>query len=167
MNDSGTIIVAPQWHLARFDQLSVHALHALIKLRVDVFIVEQCCPYPELDGRDTEQSTLHVLGYLNDEIVAYARILDLSEHTLEKSDNKDEAIHIGRVLVRKDYRNRGLATLLMQQCIQVVRQHRHSGVIRLAAQLSVQPFYLCLGFHPVSAIYSEDGIEHIDMQLTL
>ena len=58
------------WQLLPFDQLSVHQLYQLLKLRVDVFVVEQTCPYPELDGKDSLENVYHLMGYKDDELVA-------------------------------------------------------------------------------------------------
>src|SRR6186713_2983868 len=95
------------WTILPFERLSVHDLHAVVKLRVDVFVVEQQCPYAEIDGRDPE--ALHVLGTAADGTLAvYARILPPDEHGLP---------HIGRVVVHPEFRGRQLSRTIMNLCL--------------------------------------------------
>ena len=63
------------WKVLTFSQLNTHQLFELMKLRVDVFVVEQTCPYPELDEKDRHRDTRHLLGFTNDKLVAYARLI--------------------------------------------------------------------------------------------
>jgi ElaA protein len=150
----------------RFDELDAYTLYTVLKLRVDVFVVEQDCPYPELDGRDNNDTTRHILGYLGESLVAYARILGLPDNTVNSSVPQiPEAIYIGRVVVCEKYRAHRFGSVLMQHSISFIQKQNSQRPIRLSAQVVAQNFYRSLGFEPVSAVYSEDGIEHIDMQL--
>lgn len=154
-----------QIHFASFRQLDVDTLYALIKLRVDVFVVEQACAYAELDGLDLDQGTLHVLGYDNDKLFAYARILNLHQGSYLPHTNVTEPLRIGRVLVEKSFRSRGYATLLLRSAIDYLRSRQPERSIELAAQVEVCKLYEALGFHSISGHYLEDGILHVDMRL--
>ncbi|MCB9183475.1 MAG: GNAT family N-acetyltransferase [Flavobacteriales bacterium] len=145
--------MTPTWSLKRFDELTVHELHELLRLRTDVFVVEQSCPYAELDGRDPE--ALHLQGLLNGPLVCYARLLP---------PTGDEPPHIGRVVVRADHRHRGIATALMQEALRASSTVHGTSRCALAAQSYLQGFYESLGFRRVSEEYVWDGIPHIDMR---
>ena len=143
------------WTVVPFDGLDVHALHAVLKLRTDVFVVEQRCINPEVDGQDPE--ALHVLGRLPDGgLVAYARVLP---------PHGEGPPHIGRVVVHPGYRGRGLATALMQQALKAVEDHYGSPRSAVAAQTYLEGFYGRLGYVRQGADYDWDGIPHVDMLL--
>ncbi len=143
------------WTVVPFERLSVHEFHALMKLRVDVFVVEQQCPYAEVDGRDPE--ALHVLGTTADgTLAAYARILPPDEHGLP---------HIGRVVVHPDFRGRQLSRAVMNVCLIEVERIHGSRRSALSAQEHLQRFYASMGYVAVSAPYVWDGIPHVDMEL--
>lgn len=158
------------WKFHDFRSLDTAMLFALMKLRVDVFVVEQACAYPELDEADTAPETLHLLGYVGDQLVAYARAMPGSAHppghdpvTVESGCSAARPIRIGRVVVARPYRGKGLATILMQQLMSRLQMQFPNRNHCLAAQVSVQTFYAALGFIPVSDVYLEDGIAHVDM----
>lgn len=144
------------WEVKPFGELSVQELHAILKLRVDVFVVEQNCPYAEVDGQDP--LALHVMGRNErGDLVAYARILPPDAHGLP---------HIGRVVVHPDHRGKDLGRAVMQVCFaELVRDHgsRRSAI---SAQEHLQRLYASLGYRAVSAPYVWDGIPHVDMELT-
>ena len=136
-------------------------LYQALKLRSDVFVVEQACIYPELDNKDIHEKALHVLGRKpdketnEDNIIAYARCLPPG---LSYSGSS-----IGRVVVAHEFRGQGLAQVLMQQAMDVCRMHWPEHNIEIGAQLHLQPFYQSLGFESVGKPYDEDGIMHLDM----
>lgn len=144
------------WQFTAFDDLDTARLFALMKLRVDVFVVEQACAYPELDDHDTASSTRHLLGIEQGTLAAYARAMPHTDH-----------IHIGRVVVAPAFRSRGLGRTLMQ----TMMAHWHTRLperdLFLAAQTTVQDFYQSLGFLPISDSYLEDGIAHVNMRRRL
>ncbi len=144
------------WTIATFENLSLRELHDLIKLRIDVFVVEQTCPYPELDGLDSLSSTLHIHGKVDDRLVAYARAL---APTATSSTAK-----IGRVVTDSDYRHKGLARQMLGRLITKVEQSWPTAELKLSSQTQVTQLYRSLGFVPISEEYIEDGIAHIDMQ---
>lgn len=141
------------WQLKRFDELDIHNLYALLKLRCDVFVVEQDCPYPELDNID--QTALHLLGWHNTELTAYLRIF--------KPDATAQEVKIGRVVTAEQSRYLGFGRELMLQGFHAVEAHFPQHNIRISAQQRLHDFYASLGFEVVSEPYDEDGIPHIAM----
>lgn len=141
------------WSTKRFDELDVHLLHHLLRLRTDVFVVEQQCAYAEIDGQDLH--ALHVLGQQPDgALVAYARILP---------PDADGLPHVGRVVVARELRNQGMGSRLMQEVLAALRKHHGSARSALAAQAHLLAFYQHIGYAPVGDPYPLDGIPHVDM----
>ena len=134
---------------AGFAELDAATLYALLRLRVDVFVVEQQCPYPELDGRDTEPSTVHLWLEQTGAPVAYLRILR----------EPDGRARIGRVAVAKDARGGGNAGRLMDAALAVVGERE----CVLDAQSHLVEFYTRYGFTPAGDEFDEDGIPHVPM----
>lgn len=131
---------------------SAHELYALLKLRVDVVVVEQNCPYPELDGKD--ESAVHLMLKDGDTILAAARIFPPDSQSPAK---------IGRVVVSPDYRGRKLGETLMREAIGFCDETYQGQPIFLSAQSHLKNFYGQFGFSSISNEYIEDGIPHIDM----
>lgn len=134
-----------------FAQLSNTELYAILKLRVDVFVVEQACPYPEIDGRD--EDSLHVWLEQDGEILAYLRVLDRGVES--------EYVAIGRVIAAR--RRQGLGSEIMKAGIRVSQESFHAEAIYLEGQVYAQGFYESLGFRQISEPYLEDNIPHIKM----
>jgi ElaA protein len=134
--------------VASFRDLDTTTLYAILKLRGDVFVVEQKCPYGDLDGRDTEPGTRHVWLARGDDILAYLRILDDGEHE-----------RIGRVLTAPAARGAGLAQRLMTEALTVIG-NRPSV---LDAQAHLVAFYARFGYRPTGPEFMEDGIPHVPM----
>ncbi len=146
------------WQDYSFAELSNKQLYLLLKHRVNVFVVEQNCPYPELDDKDDLATTRHLIG--TDEqgnILAYARIL--APHV------SYEEASIGRVLVVKQARGQGVASQLMSRAIDVAGRYWPETNIQIGAQAYLEAFYQQQGFETVSDIYLEDNIPHLDMLL--
>ncbi len=137
----------------RFDQLTNKELYDLLQLRSEVFVVEQQCIYQDPDGKD--QLALHVLGYDNYELVAYARAFRPGDYFKEAS--------IGRVVVKENSRARGLAYEIMKAAMDSVRKHFKSDCVALSAQTYLKDFYNKIGFREKGKEYLEDGIPHILM----
>ena len=142
-----------QWECKRFADLSPEELYRLLQLRVDVFVVEQQCPYPELDGKDP--ACLHLYYRDEDGIQAYLRVVPAGVSYAEAS--------IGRVVSRK--RRCGLATSLLHEGIRMAREVFGAQDIRIRAQIYARRLYEGVGFWQVSEEYLEDGITHIEMLL--
>ncbi|EPI5810153.1 GNAT family N-acetyltransferase [Vibrio vulnificus] len=145
-----------QWQLLPFTQLSNTQLYQLLKLRVDVFVVEQNCPYPELDGHDTKPGVYHLLGYQGEELVACSRLLPAGTTYRHAS--------IGRVATLASARGNGLGHQLLTQALQCCDELWPNTVIDIGAQQHLEAFYQHHGFRAVSDMYLEDGIPHIDMR---
>ena len=137
--------------VAAFSELDVHTAYRLWRLRVDVFVVEQNCVYPELDGRDAEPGTRHVWAEQDGEVVGCLRVL------LEP----DGTCRIGRVCVAPDARGRGWAGRLMRQALQLVEGRR----CVLDAQVYLTDWYAQWGFTPTGPEFLDDGIPHVPMEL--
>jgi ElaA protein len=143
------------WHTSRFHELSLDQFHDILKLRIDVFVVEQNCPYDELDDRDRD--AVHIWGSNEaDEVIAYARMLP-------PTDEKPPAI--GRVIVREDARGKGVGHELMHKCLDYLKVAHGSIRSRLSAQEHLQGFYRDHGYITTSGVYDLDGIPHINMEL--
>lgn len=141
------------WKCKAFEELDVRELYEVLKLRVDVFVVEQECPYHELDGNDYK--AIHV-SYTDEKgTAAYTRLLPTGVKYVEPS--------IGRVIVRKDLRGTGLANKLMEYAVQYVLTEWQPEKIRLQAQTQLADFYRKHGFEVISEPYLEDKIPHVDM----
>ena len=141
--------------LRRMEAFSAAELYALLRLRVDVFVVEQACAYPELDGHD--EACLHLRLLIDGETAAYAR--------LWRPEGRPP--RIGRVLVAPAHRGKRLGEALMREAINACETHFPGSPIALSAQSHLERFYRSLGFSPTSEEYVEDGIPHIDMLRTV
>ena len=132
----------------RFADFDARTLYSLLRLRVDVFVVEQHCPYPDLDGRDTEPDAEH--AWVEDAAgpTAYLRIL-----------REPDGIRIGRVCTRADARGAGAAARLLGQALE---RHRGQPVV-LDAQSYLVGFYSRFGFEPSGPEFLEDGVAHVPM----
>ncbi|WP_299021466.1 GNAT family N-acetyltransferase [uncultured Photobacterium sp.] len=146
-----------QWQCLPFEQLNTHQLYDLLKLRVDVFVVEQNCPYPDLDDNDHLAGTHHLLGYQNDQLVAYLRLLPPGTTYSNAS--------IGRVLTAESTRGTGGGHDLIRQGLEHAEQLWPDQTIDIGAQSHLQHYYARYGFETISEEYLEDGIPHIDMRL--
>ncbi len=141
------------WPHHRFQDLSPALLHAIYKTRVDVFVVEQHCAYPEVD--DDDPVSIHVLGMQDQVLVAYARLIPAKE--------AGSLPHVGRVLVAASHRGQGLAHRLMEAVNTELRRLYGSARSALAAQSHLQRFYEAHGHIRVGEVYDLDGIPHVDM----
>ncbi|OWV75121.1 hypothetical protein ATY76_25275 [Rhizobium sp. R339] len=139
--------------LKGFDEFSARELYDLLRMRVDVFVVEQKCPYPELDGKDID--ALHLRLLEGGRLLAAARIL--------KPHEPRDASKIGRVVVSPAHRGKRLGDALMSEAIAVCERLYPENPIALSAQAHLRRFYESFGFIGTSQEYLEDGIPHIDM----
>lgn len=144
------------WELKKFNDLTNKEMHDLFRLRVDIFVVEQKCPYPEIDGKDPK--SLHLMYKENNEIVAYARLLP-------PGVSYDEA-SIGRVVIAKSQRGSGLGYKLLEQAVKTA-QAEYNQPIKIGAQAHLEKYYASIGFVKVSDVYLEDDIPHIDMLIDI
>ena len=139
-------------HIKPFKELTLHELYSFLKLRVDIFVVEQNCPYPELDGAD--EKAIHLYIKEDDGVIAYLRIIP----------SKTGTARIGRVVTKIEHRGKGLSSQLMKRAMEYIREHYPEDTMILSAQEHLQDYYGSFGFKPVSEVYLEDGIPHVDME---
>lgn len=141
------------WELKKFEELKVEEIYKILEIRNEVFIVEQQCAYQDCDGKD--ENAYHLYLQDNDKIIAYLRILN-------KGVSYDE-ISIGRVLVHKNYRGKGISREMMLKAINFIELNLNEKEIKIQAQSYLVDFYGSLGFKETSNEYLEDNIPHIDM----
>ena len=141
------------WQYLRFDQLSTTRLYQILKIRQEVFSIEQNCVYLDADGKDMD--ALHVFATVDDELIAYCRVLPPGLKYPEAS--------IGRVLTSSAARGSGAGRALMEYALTVCTQLYPGRGVRISAQLYLEGFYSSFGFSSCSSPYDEDGIPHIEM----
>ena len=146
-----------QWITKSFAALTNIELYALLKLRCEIFVVEQNCVYLDVDNND--QKAFHTLGYIGDELVATTRLF-------EKDIMYDGYQSIGRVLTAQKYRRTGAGKDLMNYSIKECERLFGKGPIKIGAQMYLKKFYSEFGFEQSGDMYDEDGIDHIPMILT-
>jgi len=143
------------WICKNFDELTTLELYAILRVRCEVFVVEQNCVYQDIDGKDL--TSLHLMAFDGDVLAAYCRILPAGLSFEEAS--------IGRVITSPTYRGEGIGVSLIERAIVETANAFGSKQIKIGAQLYLKKFYERFGFEPTSEIYVEDGIEHVDMVL--
>lgn len=142
-----------QWQWKRFSDLSASQLYAVCAAREAVFVVEQSCPYQELDGLDLD--AMHLIGWSGNEIAAYLRVLEPGVRYVEPS--------IGRVLTSKAFRGTGIGRTLVAMSLEYIDSHHPGRDVRISAQAHLERFYGWFGFVAVSERYLEDDIPHVEM----
>ncbi|RYY52967.1 MAG: GNAT family N-acetyltransferase [Chitinophagaceae bacterium] len=141
------------WTIKRFDELTPFELYDLLRLRSEVFVVEQDCVFLDMDDKD--QLCTHLMGWKNGRLIAYTRLVPAGISYDEPS--------IGRVVSSPAERGTGIGRLLMEESIRQVHLLFGPQPVRIGAQLYLKKFYESFGFGQVSEIYDEDGIDHILM----
>ena len=141
------------WKCKSFDELNIHELYTILRLRTEVFVVEQNCVFQDMDNKD--QRSYHVCGWQDDELIAYTRLVPAGVSYEEAS--------IGRVITAPSARRTGAGKELMQYSIKKLYELWGKQSIKLGAQLYLKKFYESFGFEQTSDIYIEDGIPHIEM----
>ena len=135
-----------------FEELNKAEFYQIVQLRIEVFIVEQNCPYPDLDDKDQEAHHMWIED--TGEIVCYLRINPAGSRFAEPS--------LGRIVTKRSHRKQGLAELLINKAINVVCE-KESRAIRISAQCYLEKYYEKFGFLKASEEYLEDDIPHIEM----
>ncbi len=145
----------PEWSIQAFAELDTNTLYEILELRQAIFVVEQNCPYQDLDGLD--QPAFHMSCREGDTLLAYQRCLPPGASYKESS--------IGRIIVSAAARGRQLGRELVQRGIDFNRAQWPDHDIRIGAQAHLADFYGSLGFRVVGEEYIEDGIPHVHMVL--
>lgn len=142
-----------EWRLKAFADLTPHELYAILRLRIEVFVIEQTCIFQDLDDKD--QHCFHLMGWQNGQLMAITRLVPAGISYTEPS--------IGRVATSPSARRSGWGRRLMQESIRQTENLFGKQSIRIGAQLYLKKFYESFGFIQSSEVYLEDGIEHIEM----
>tara|TARA_B100000809_G_scaffold249300_2_gene280432 strand:+ start:1673 stop:2122 length:450 start_codon:yes stop_codon:yes gene_type:complete len=143
------------FEIKKFEEFSIQELYAVLNLRAAVFVVEQKSAYLDLDFKD--QKAIHILGYVDKQLVAYSRIF--------KSKDYCELPSIGRVVIDKDFRENGYGNDLVQFSIKSIEKEYQEFNIHISAQLYLKNFYESHGFIALGEAYLEDELPHIAMEL--
>lgn len=142
------------WTVVHFNDLSTKQLFDLLALRTEVFVVEQNCPYQEVDEKD--ELAFHVLAYsLDNVLIGVSRILPPGISYKEVS--------LGRVAIKKEFRGQGLAFQLNSKTVNYIESRLNTKEIRISAQSHLRSMYEKHGFAVVSEEYLEDDIPHVEM----
>jgi|TARA_B110000444_G_scaffold33767_1_gene29160 ElaA protein len=141
----------------KYQDLGQERLYEILKLRLEVFVVEQKCAYQDLDNKD--EKALHLVGEENNKIIAYTRIFRKGDFFKNSS--------IGRVLVKKEYRNKDYGRIIMRRSIEKLKEDPKEEKIELSAQKYLLKFYSELGFEKKGEEYLEDNIPHVKMILKI
>jgi ElaA protein len=142
-----------KWLYKTYDELNKDELYSLLRLRAAVFVVEQDCPYQDVDNKD--QKAIHIFAKDQKQIIAYARIFHAGDYFQE--------VAIGRVVIETSYRGTGLGQNLLQKTIEYILKNKFPLPIRISAQTYLIKFYESFGFKKIGVVYQEDGIPHTGM----
>ena len=143
------------WTNKKFNELTPEELYAILRLRSEVFVVEQNCVFLDMDDKD--QVSHHLMGWQGKDLVAYARIVPPGISYVEFS--------IGRIVSSPSVRKHGIGRVLVSKSIELAYALHGKDVIRIGAQYYLRGFYESFGFQKAGEIYLEDGIEHVEMLL--
>lgn len=136
-----------------FEEFTTQELYDVLQLRSEVFVVEQDCVYQDIDGKDLK--AIHIIGYKNNKVVAYARVFKPGYYFEESS--------IGRVVVKENEREFKYGYDIMKASIEAIKTHYNETKIKISAQTYLKRFYNNLEFYEVGEEYLEDGIPHVAM----
>ena len=139
--------------IKKFNDLSTIELYEILQLRSKVFVVEQDCVYQDIDGND--QKALHIIGTIENKIIAYTRCFRPGDYFKEAS--------IGRVVVKESQRKFKRGNQIMNSSIKAINNHYKTKIIKISAQCYLNKFYTNLQFKPIGEKYLEDGIPHVAM----
>jgi len=138
-----------------YNELTKEKLYQIIRLRLEVFVIEQNCVYQDLDNKD--QKAIHLVGEEKGKTIAYTRLFKRGDYF--------ENASIGRVIVKKENRKKGHGKKIMLKSIEVLKKEHKEKRIEISAQKYLTSFYADLGFKKEGEDYLEDNIPHIKMIL--
>jgi ElaA protein len=144
------------WICKHHSDLGKEQLYAILRLRTEVFVVEQRCAYQEVDGQDLSGDTLHLMGWQDDGLHAYLRLLD--------PESQGGDVVIGRVVTAPSARDQGLGHQLMEKALEQAEKHWPGVPVYLSAQVHLQEYYGRYGFVVVGEEFVDEGIAHIGMR---
>ena len=146
-------MINADWKIKTFSELNTTELYEIIKARINVFVVEQDCPYPDLD--DYDQKAIHLWAEKEGEVLAYCRIFDKGIKYNETS--------IGRVVTTEKARGTGFGKQLIIYALDIIENRLGTPEVRISAQDYLLKFYSGFGFQDTGKKYLEDNIPHTEM----
>ncbi len=146
-----------EFRIKDFNELTLIELYKILRLRAEVFVVEQDCVYQDVDDKD--QKALHIIGYKDNKIIAYTRIFNAGDYFKNAS--------IGRVVVSESERKYGYGHDLIKKSVEGIEERFGVDDIEISAQCYLKKFYEKHGFKQIGNEYLEDGIPHIAMMKSL
>jgi ElaA protein len=148
-----------QWYIKPFNELSVDELYRILRLRADIFVVEQDCVYADLDGKDTVPGALHLFGMQDQEVVCCLRILP-------PGCSYPDMPSLGRVAAAPSVRGQGIGHQMLARAVNTLDQLWPDKVCHISAQSYLQNYYQSQGFVVVTDEYLEDDLPHVGMERT-
>lgn len=142
-----------RWECKSFNDLSADQMYTILCVRQEVFVLEQECLYLDADGKD--RKSLHLMGFDEDELVAYARIVEPGVSY--------EEVSMGRILTTKNARGKGAGIELMEEGLREIESRYGKVPVRISAQTYLLKFYQKFGFESTGKEYLEDEIPHTEM----
>jgi ElaA protein len=149
--------MAINWICKHFSELTTEELYHILRLRSEVFVVEQNCVFLDMDNKDFDCH--HLMGWKGKQLLGYSRILRAGISYVESS--------IGRIVSSPAARGMGIGRELLSESIKALYRLHGMRDIRIGAQYYLKEFYESYGFVQTGEIYSEDGIDHLEMLLTV
>ena len=145
------------WVVKKWSALIANEIYFILRLRSEVFVVEQDCVYQDIDKKDLE--AIHIMGYFENKLIAYSRIFNKKEYFKETS--------FGRAIVKEKYRGTGLGHELVAKSLVEIKNNYGTNTVKISAQAHLKKFYSEHGFVTKGKEYLEDGIPHVAMYLNI
>lgn len=143
-----------EWVKKKWSEVSLEELYSVLRLRSEVFVVEQDCVYQDIDNKD--QKAIHLLGYINKELIAYSRLFNEGDYFKETS--------FGRAIIKKENRGQGYGDELIKESIKTIKNYYGNKKVKISAQAHLKSFYSKHAFIAKGKEYLEDGIPHVSME---
>lgn len=143
-----------KWVKKKWSEVSLEELYSVLRLRSEVFVVEQDCVYQDIDNKD--QIAIHLLGYINKELIAYSRLFNEGDYFKETS--------FGRAIIKKEKRGQGYGDELVKESLKTIKNYYGNKKVKISAQAHLKTFYSKHAFIAKGKEYLEDGIPHVSME---
>tara|TARA_B100001063_G_C16603038_1_gene471790 strand:- start:396 stop:842 length:447 start_codon:yes stop_codon:yes gene_type:complete len=143
-----------EWVKKKWSEVSSEELYSVLRLRSEVFVVEQNCVYQDIDNKD--QTAIHLLGYINKELIAYSRLFNEGDYFKETS--------FGRAIIKKEKRGQGYGDELVKESLKTIKNYYGNKKVKISAQAHLKTFYSKHAFIAKGKEYLEDGIPHVSME---
>lgn len=143
-----------EWVKKKWSEVSLEELYSVLRLRSEVFVVEQDCVYQDIDNKD--QIAIHLLGYINKELIAYSRLFNEGDYFKETS--------FGRAIIKKEKRGQGYGDELVKESLKTIKNYYGNKKVKISAQAHLKTFYSKHAFIAKGKEYLEDGIPLVSME---